>query len=194
MVNFTKRQHEIVNTAIQLIAEKGIQELTIKNLSKKIGIAESAIYRHFDSKLDILISILAMFKDHINTLNTQIKNMNASPTLKLKAMLEQRFEHFTQNPTVAVVVFSEELFRNDPRLSSTVFSIMQENQNVMIDIITEGQARGDFRQEISAEELSFMIFGAIRLIVTKWRMTDFSFDLREEGQKLWTTIQTLIKP
>ena len=193
MVHLTKRQHEIVNTAIQLIAEKGIQELTIKNLSKKIGIAESAIYRHFDSKLDILISILAMFKDNINTLNAQIKNMEASPTLKLKAMLEQRFEHFAENPTVAAVVFSEELFRNDPRLSNTVFSIMQENQNAMITIISEGQAKGEFRQEVSAEELSFMIIGAVRLIVTRWRMTGFSFDLKQEGQKLWQTIQTLIK-
>ena len=194
MVAFTKRQREIVNTAIELIAEKGIQELTIKNLSKKIGIAESAIYRHFNSKLDILISILDMFQENIKTLNAQIKNMEASPTLKLKAMLEQRFEHFSENPTVAAVVFSEELFRNDPRLSSTVFAIMQENQSDMIAIISEGQAKGEFRQEVSAEELSFMIIGAVRLIVTKWRMTDFSFDLREEGQKLWKTIQTLIKP
>ncbi len=194
MVAFTKRQREIVNAAIELIAEKGIQELTIKNLSKKIGIAESAIYRHFDSKLDILIGILAMFKDNVGTLNNQIKNMDASPTIKLKSMLEQRFKNFSENPTIAAVVFSEELFRNDPRLSSTVFSIMHENQTAMIEIITEGQEKGEIRQEIAAEELSFMIIGAVRLIVTKWRMTDFSFDLKQEGQKLWQTIQTLIKP
>ncbi len=193
MVAFTKRQREIVNTAIELIAEKGIQELTIKNLSKKIGIAESAIYRHFNSKLDILISILALFKDNIDALNSQIKNLETTPTLKLKAMLDQRFEHFAQNPTFASVVFSEELFRNDQRLSKAVFTIMQETQNAMIAIIAEGQSKGEIRQEISAEELSFMIIGAVRLIVTKWRMTDFSFDLKQEGQKLWQTIQTLIK-
>jgi len=193
MVAFTKRQREIVNAAIELIAEKGIQELTIKNLSKKIGIAESAIYRHFNSKFDVLISILAMFKDNIGTLNNQIRNMDASPTIKLKSLLEQRFKNFSENPTIAAVVFSEELFRNDPRLSSTVFSIMHENQTAMIEIITEGQEKGEIRQEIAAEELSFMIIGAVRLIVTKWRMTGFSFDLKQEGQKLWQTIQKLIK-
>ncbi len=194
MVAFTKRQKEIVDTAIELIAEKGIQELTIKNLSKKIGIAESAIYRHFNSKLDILISILAMFKDNIDALNSQINSLDATPTLKLKAMLDQRFDHFAQNPTFASVVFSEELFRNDQRLSRAVFNIMQETQDAMIAIIAEGQSAGEFRQEVSAEELSFMIIGAVRLIVTRWRMTDFSFDLKQEGQKLWQTIQTLIKP
>ncbi|WP_456406473.1 TetR/AcrR family transcriptional regulator [Caldithrix abyssi] len=192
MVAFTKRQREIVNTAIQLIAEKGIQELTIKNLSKKIGIAESAIYRHFDSKFDILIGILTLFKDNINTLNRQILDMDLSPRAKLEVMLEQRFKYFSEKPTVAAVIFSEELFRNDSRLSKAVFEIMQENQNSMIGIISEGQARGEFRKEVSAEELSFMIIGAVRLIVTRWRMTDFSFDLVEEGQKLWQTIKILI--
>ncbi|WP_457566415.1 TetR/AcrR family transcriptional regulator [Caldithrix abyssi] len=192
MVAFTKRQREIVNTAIQLIAEKGIQELTIKNLSKKIGIAESAIYRHFDSKFDILIGILTLFKDNINTLNRQILDMDLSPRAKLEVMLEQRFKYFSEKPTVAAVIFSEELFRNDSRLSKAVFEIMQENQNSMIGIISEGQAKGEFRKEVSAEELSFMIIGAVRLIVTRWRMTDFSFDLVEEGQKLWQTIKILI--
>ena len=43
-----------MESALGLIAEKGIQGLTIKNLSKKIGISEPAIYRHFDSKSSIL--------------------------------------------------------------------------------------------------------------------------------------------
>ncbi len=193
MVAFTKRQREIVNTAIELIAEKGIQELTIKNLSKKIGIAESAIYRHFDSKFDILLSILELFNDNIEGLNARINQMQDGPTQKLKAMLEQRFEHFAQHPTFASVVFSEELFRHDQQLSNAVFRIMQKNQTAMLNIISEGQQKGEFRKEIPAEELAFMIIGAMRLIVTRWRMTDFAFDLQEEGKKLWETILTLIK-
>ncbi len=193
MVAFTKRQREIVNTAIELIAEKGIQELTIKNLSKKIGIAESAIYRHFDSKFDILLSILELFNDNIEGLNARINQMQDGPTQKLKAMLEQRFEHFAQHPTFASVVFSEELFRHDQQLSNAVFRIMQKNQTAMLNIISEGQEKGEFRKEIPAEELAFMIIGAMRLIVTRWRMTDFAFDLQEEGKKLWETILTLIK-
>jgi len=50
----TDRQIEIINKSIDIIATKGIQGLTIKNLSKEIGISEPAIYRHFESKTDIL--------------------------------------------------------------------------------------------------------------------------------------------
>ncbi|MGC9375649.1 MAG: TetR/AcrR family transcriptional regulator, partial [Bacteroidales bacterium] len=42
---FSERQKEILTTAVEIIAAKGIQGLTIKNLSKEIGISEAAIYR-----------------------------------------------------------------------------------------------------------------------------------------------------
>lgn len=58
---FSKRQQQIIETAIKLIAEKGIQNLTIKNISKEIGITEPALYRHFDNKLEILKGIIQYF-------------------------------------------------------------------------------------------------------------------------------------
>jgi len=192
MTTFTKRQQEIINAAIELIAEKGIQELTIKNLSRKIGIAESAIYRHFASKMDILLGVLAIFRDSKERLNNGLQKMNSSATEKLKQMLLGRFAHFSQNRALASVIFSEELFRNDRRLSDQIYEIMRVNQNVIIDIIREGQLAGEFRNDVPDQELAFMITGALRLIVTHWRLSDFKIDLQEEGQKLWYTIERLI--
>ena len=54
----TERQQEIWDHAIALISEKGIQGLTMKNLSKRLGISEPAIYRHYENKIDILVSLL----------------------------------------------------------------------------------------------------------------------------------------
>lgn len=192
MVAFTKRQKEIIDTAIELIAEKGIQELTIKNLSKKIGIAESAIYRHFSSKLEILLSILALFKEHKEQLNSVIQSMRGNATEKLRAMLFKRFENFVDNRAMATVIFSEELFRNDRRLSERIYEIMQSNQEVIIKIIKKGQEKGEFRNDVSAQQLAFMITGALRLIVTHWRLSEFKIDLIEEGEKLWETVQIII--
>ncbi len=50
----SERQIQIRDEATKLIASKGIQGFTIKNLSKAIGISEPGLYRHFESKVDIL--------------------------------------------------------------------------------------------------------------------------------------------
>jgi len=64
MAGYTDKQNEIIHAAIELVSDIGIQRLTIKNLSKKIGMVEGAIYRHFDSKIDILLGILEIFKEN----------------------------------------------------------------------------------------------------------------------------------
>jgi AcrR family transcriptional regulator len=61
-MNFTEKQIHIINTSIELIAEKSIQGFTIKNLSKKLGVSEGAIYRHFKSKTEVLLGILKLFQ------------------------------------------------------------------------------------------------------------------------------------
>ncbi len=62
MKKFTERQQQIVETAIKLIADKGIQNLTTKNLAEEIGISEPAIYRHFSNKLEILKAVITNFQ------------------------------------------------------------------------------------------------------------------------------------
>ncbi|NLB35542.1 MAG: helix-turn-helix transcriptional regulator [Elusimicrobia bacterium] len=55
---YTERQKQIIETSMKLIASGGIQTLTMKRISEGIDITEAAIYRHFKSKLDILLGIL----------------------------------------------------------------------------------------------------------------------------------------
>ncbi|MGD9706046.1 MAG: TetR family transcriptional regulator, partial [Candidatus Delongbacteria bacterium] len=43
MTELTERQKEILEKAIKIIAEEGIQNLTIKNLSKAVGVTEAAL-------------------------------------------------------------------------------------------------------------------------------------------------------
>lgn len=193
MPQFTKRQQEIINTSIELIAENGIQELTIKNLSKNIGIAESAIYRHFDSKFDILLGILSQFKESKTTALAQIQSSGVSEIKQLEMVFSQRLKQFTQKPAITAVIFSEEIFQNDKRLSEEVYEIMNTSQKIVLSFIENGQINGSVRSDISAEQLSFTIIGALRFIVTKWRLSGFTFNLEEAGSELWESLRKMIE-
>jgi len=192
MKDFTDRQREIIKASVELIAENGIQRLTIKNLSKKIGTVEGAIYRHFDSKIDILLGILEMFRENKKQTLGQIQSQNVSPSQQLETIFIERFKHFSKNPAIAAVIFSEEIFQNDKRLADEVFHIMQESLKIVETIIAKGQKAGKFRQDISAEKLTLLIIGALRLIITKWRLSNFSFDLQKEGRELWKSIDLIV--
>lgn len=192
MADFTEKQVNIITAAIELIAEKGIQQLTIKNLSKKIGTAEGAIYRHFDSKFEILLGILKLFRQNKDETLRSLIAKEPSSLQKLESLLSARFRQFSTNPAIAAVIFSEEIFQNEKPLANEVYEIMKESQKAIETIILKGQSEKQLREDISAEQLTLLITGALRLLVTKWRLSNFSFDLQIEGQKLWKSIFKIV--
>src|SRR6056297_2215643 len=105
----TERQQEIIETALGLINEKGIQGLTIKNLSKKLGITEPAIYRHFENKIQILVALLDLLKKNTSEIFEAELNSEESAITKIERLFEKHFKSFSEMPSLASVVFSEEL-------------------------------------------------------------------------------------
>ncbi|MEA1873208.1 MAG: TetR/AcrR family transcriptional regulator [Bacteroidota bacterium] len=189
----TERQEEIIETAIELIDSKGIQGLTIKNLSKKIGISEPAIYRHFDSKIHILTTVLEMLKKGSeNVYNVKIaKNENAVE--KITNLFESHFKMFTEKPVFASVIFSEELFQNETVLKAKVAEVINHNNEILISIIQTGQKKNEIRKDIKADDLAILIMGTLRLYVKKWQLSGLSFNLKQEGARIIEMIKTLIE-
>jgi len=193
MTDVTPRQKEIMETAMRLIAEKGIQKCTIKNVSRHIGISEPAIYRHFESKMDILLGILSCFKQRTKATSERIRSSESTAIKQIESIFFGHVHQFTADPTMAAVIFSEEIFQNDRRLSEEVFSIMKLSQDTMLEIIEKGQSNGEIRSDIPKEQLALILMGALRLMVTKWRLSGFSFDLEKEGTDLWNALRKIIE-
>ena len=68
-MSLTKRQSEIIDAALKLTAEGGIQNLTIKNLGNALGITEPAIYRHFRSKSEIVRTMIGRFDEAVKKID-----------------------------------------------------------------------------------------------------------------------------
>ncbi len=188
----TARQIEITEVALELINEKGIQGLTIKNLAKKIGITEPAIYRHYDSKIDILIAVLDLFKQNTEQLfERELQNGNNAID-KIEHLFTQHFTTLSATPSLVSVIFSEEIFRNEPVLIDKISEVIDKNDKILTTIIVNGQKSGEIRTDIEAKYLSTIIIGTLRLFVKKWQFSAFSYNLPKEGKKLIDSIKLLI--
>ncbi len=192
MASFTNKQQKIIDAAIELIASEGIQNLTIKNLSARVGVTEGAIYRHFKSKVDILLGILEIFKDSKNHLLENIAAKDFSAIEKLEIIFREHFEQFSIKPALAAIIFAEEIFQNNKTLAESIVSIMKANQEIIEKIVEEGQIRDEIRTDMAPEQIALVILGAIRLIVAKWHLFGHNFDLQKKGMALFLSIKKMI--
>ena len=190
----TERQQEIINVSLALITESGIQSLTIKNLAKRIGFAESAIYRHYENKIQILLAILDFFKRNTEQLFSNQLNSNENALVRIEKLFVTHFRKFTNTPSLVAVIFSEEIFRNEKELSTKVAEIMNLNIASLTTIIKDGLQKGEIRNDIEASHLATMILGSLRMFVKQWSMSNYSFSLEKKGNELSNTIKTLLVP
>ncbi len=193
-MDLTARQQEIINVSVSLIADKGIQSLTIKNISQAIGISEPAIYRHFKNKFEILMTLLDSFEviaaDVLNS--EEIKGLK--PLDKIEFFLMDRYKRCSENPKLAKLMFSEENFQDDKRLAEKVLSIMHAHRTEMHKIISAGQNNGEIRDDIDSISLFRIIFGPMRLLIKQWGLSACRFNLVQEGEKLWEAERKMLNP
>ena len=175
----TERQQEIISTALDLINERGIQGLTIKNLSKKLSITEPAIYRHFENKIQILVALLDLLKKNTSQIFETELNSNETAIRKIERLFEKHFYSFAEMPSLASVVFSEEIFRNEEKLIGKISELIEHNNQTLLAILKEGQQRNEIRTDIDVNHLVIFIMGALRLFVKKWQFSGFSFNLEK---------------
>lgn len=63
----------------------------------------------------------------------------------------------------------------------------------LLPIIKQGQLESIIETSASAEDIMHILMGSFRLHMLQWRITDFSFDVKQKGNKLMGSISTLIK-
>lgn len=191
-MELSKRQQEILDVSINLIADSGIQALTIKNIVEKIGFSEPALYRHFKSKSEIIMAILESFQERSAFVLSDTQKQELSCIDKIKLFLFDRYTRFSKDPAATRVMFSEGIFQDNPAYSKKMLSIMHSHAFTMQEIINKGQQNGEIRNDIQARELFRIIFGSMRLLVNQWCLSDYNFDLILEGELLWQATRKLL--
>jgi AcrR family transcriptional regulator len=192
-MEFSKRQIEIINAATDLIGEKGLKNLTTKNLAAKIGFSEPALYRHFKSKTAIIQAVLMFYKQQMKVGIEALHKSNNSGAEKIQKLMEFQFKHFAEKPAVVMVIFSETSFQHEETLSEIVLSLLNQKKQSIENIIQLGQKDQSIRPDFNSSQLADIIMGSMRFTILRWRLNNFDFNLIKEGNALCKTIGAILK-
>lgn len=186
------RQFEIIEAASRILTTSGVSGLTIKNLAKEMKFSESAIYRHFKSKEEIIIAMLTFLADSIDK---RLSNIYGSldPEENFKALFREQFRFFDLHPHFVVAVFSDGLMEETQLINDAILKLMNVKMKHLVPVIGEGQKNGIFTNAITTDELVHIVLGTFKLQMFKWRTANFQFDLKWSGENMIHSILTLIK-
>ena len=187
------RQTEIIEAAAKILTNSGVSGLTIKNIAKEMNFSESAIYRHFESKEDIILAMLDFVMNNIGTATFGVIMGNDSVIETFKAIFNAQFSYFSKHPYLAVAIFSDGLLEESTRINDKITMIMNSRKVMFEPLAKSGQKNGELTKEIPAEEIIHILMASVRLLMYQWRTSHFSFDIQKKGASLVNNVMKLIE-
>jgi TetR/AcrR family fatty acid metabolism transcriptional regulator len=163
------KRERILRAAVKVFAKNGFYATRVSEVAKAAGVADGTIYLYFKSKDELLVSL---FEDRVQRLLSfmaeELPKHEGAPA-KLRRVIEMQLGLLEGERDLAEVITvilrqSTKLMKEyaAPRFIAYLESIAR--------IVTDGQATGDFRADVSPHLVARALFGALDGIALTWAL------------------------
>jgi AcrR family transcriptional regulator len=127
----TDKQKKIILAAIETFSEKGYAASSTSEIAKKAGVAEGTIFRHYKTKKELLVSIVAPLMTKflaplvVNDFNKVLDREFETVEDFLRATIENRRDLLVRMLPVVKIIFQEIPFQ--PELREQFFELVVNN-------------------------------------------------------------------
>jgi TetR/AcrR family transcriptional regulator, repressor of fatR-cypB operon len=183
----------ILNAAMELFTTAGYEDTTVRELAKKANVTPSGIYKYFSDK-DELVNTL--FNDLTGVLYFGLNECIADVSdtqVRLHRVTEYYLRYFNDNRTAAYMIYARNILKNW-RESEEGFRRARVLGDVVINILKEGQIKGEVRTDINIHLIAQIYHGGLRQIMLTWLYRNGSFNLLDSAPGLADAIYAAIAP
>jgi len=177
------KYRQIIEGAIEVIAENGFHASQVAKIAKKANVADGTIYLYFKNKEDILISV---FRDKMGYfVEEAMKAIKDKETAsdKLAAFVYIHYKLLSAEPYLAIVT-QLELRQSKPKLRFEINNVLKAYLDIIDIIIKQGIEEKSIREDINPKLMRQMIFGTIDETVTTWVMKSQRYSLVEQAEEI----------
>ena len=163
----TDRQKDILSTALEIVANEGTRSLTMKRVAQALNVTEPAIYRHFESKRHLLLSLYSYVELLFLTGLRPIVSMDLPVKRRLYLFVENILNYLSEHKGVNLILLAETIYHKDEQLRKAMLSIFLGVKGLAAELLKEGIKTGDLRADILPDEYATCLVGMIQGVLTQ---------------------------
>ncbi|MFC3040056.1 TetR/AcrR family transcriptional regulator [Virgibacillus xinjiangensis] len=183
MKNNKPKYNQIIEAAVEVIAENGYHASQVSKIAKKAGVADGTIYLYFKNKEDVLISVFTEKMGQFIKRITDSINEKEDVREKLFVLIEMHFRQLSEDRFLAIVT-QLELRQSNPDLRQQINKVLRPYLKVIDGVIEEGIQEDVFRSDLNRRLVRQMVFGTLDEVVTNWVMKEHKYDLVEQAPEV----------
>jgi len=176
-----------VLAARDLFAASGYDGTSIAAIARAVGVVDGAIYRHFESKRDILHAVIAGFYQPLIASAAMAVAGVAGPRDRLRALVRHNLIAYTEDPAVCRLIIAEARVL-DGYFESEVADFGRRYTALAVDAVRDGIAAGVFRPDIAPAVVRDVLFGAMEHMAWAALTGHGTIDIERATDTLMSTV------
>ena len=166
-MEFPVKQIQIMESAEKLFAEKGFAGTSVRDIADEAGVNLAMISYYFGSKEKLLEAIFRYRGEYIKLqLESMIQNTTMSSLEKMTMLMDNYINRIMQQQCFHKIMAREQMMDVGGTTSKLIRQLKKTNQDLVSQIITEGQKKGEFKKNIDVPLMMATLIGTTSHLVT----------------------------
>jgi AcrR family transcriptional regulator len=158
-----ERRDQIATAVLDIIGRRGLTSLTMSTLAAEIGVTSGALFRHFDSRDDILRHVV---RCAVARIDRTFPDETLPPRERLFTLARNRIRLLGPEPGLAWLLRSEQAYLTLPQDAvGELRDVARRSRRFLLKAIRDGAAAGSIRSDIPPDVLLIPIIGTIHALI-----------------------------
>ena len=156
----------VLQTAVEVFNERGYDGTSMEDLSKRLGIAKSAIYHHVSGKEELLRMALDRALDGWSEAAEQARELDAPAIVRLEMLVRATVAVLqARHPYVALLL----RVRGNTPVERAALERRRSFDRLVASLVEEAERDGDVRADVDPKVTARLLSGLINSIVEWYR-------------------------
>lgn len=187
------RRDQIAEATLAEVASRGLAALNVAAVAKRVGIAPSALYRHYPSKDAMLDAVLERLGTRLLAILGEARSGQDDPVRALRELYVRHIALITENRGLPLVVLNDMLHGGEADRRVRVFGIFRTYLRGVAALLRAGQRLGHVRRDTSAPALAVLFIGLVQPPAMLWTVSGGTFDITRQSREAWPVFEQAIR-
>ena len=166
-MEYREKQVQIMEAAEKLFAAKGFDGTSVRDIAVAADVNLAMISYYFGSKEKLMETMFRYRSDIFKLqLESMIRNKELNPFEKVNMLIDQYIEKLMNQQSFHRVMVREQMVNSDGPIPGLIAEMKKQNQELIGQLILEGQNNGDFKKDIDVPFLLMTLVGTVSQLIT----------------------------
>jgi AcrR family transcriptional regulator len=166
-MGYSGKQIQIMEAAEKLFSEKGFAGTSVRDIADEAGVNLAMISYYFGSKEKLMEALFKYRGEHMKLqLESMLKNKELTSLQKMNLLIDGFIERIMKQQGFHRIMTREQMVSMGGPTSKLIHQLKKTNQELIKQLIQEGQKRGEFKKNIDVPLMMMTLIGTASHLLT----------------------------